>query len=135
MTDTEMRRRLAEAMGWTMLEWHPAWSGRRDDGTTWSAPGFMAGQYPGTTGLGGDSGVPDPLEDDEDAALLRAWCVAPEQGGLVQIDCDADDTEVLVWLDSGYAVATVTSTEEPDPCRRERLALCRAVFQALEVRP
>lgn len=121
MTDAEMRRRLAEAMGWTDIR-PPA---ERVLGADWV----------GIPPKGCIREIPDPLEDDRDASLLRAWVVEPEQDGLVQLDCDADDTEVLVWLDSGYAVATVTRTEEPDPCRRERLALCRAVVQALEVQP
>ena len=72
------------------------------------------------------------LESDRDAALLRAWCVG--QGGVVELRCDRHMAVgtvrdyVVVVLGQGVAQAS----EERDPCRRERLSLCRAVLQALE---
>ena len=119
MTDHEMRVRLAEAMGWTDLDWY-------------FRPGWITGMPPG--GRPRDH-VPSPLEFDTDAARLRAWCVGrgwecnlfhgSEEGAVWTGSC--------VW-DRRHAIhrVYVYHTEEPDPCRRERLALCRAVVQALD---
>ena len=119
MTDHEMRVRLAEAMGWTDLDWY-------------FRPGWITGMPPG--GRPRDH-VPSPLEFDTDAARLRAWCVGKgwecnlfhgsEEGAVWTGSC--------VW-DRRHAIhrVYVYHTEEPDPCRRERLALCRAVVQALD---
>lgn len=119
MSDHEMRVRLAEAMGWTDLDWY-------------FRPGWITGLPPG--GRPRDH-VPSPLEFDTDAARLRAWCVGKgwecnlfhgsEEGAVWTGSC--------VW-DRRHAIhrVYVYHTEEPDPCRRERLALCRAVVQALD---
>jgi len=120
MTDHETRIRLAEAMGWTdVLVW---------------PDGAMSGVAPGEEDTRYSEELPDPLEDDRDAARLRAWCVGRgweletvhvEKGTSVSAfrDADADADEV-------YRV--VQATDEPDLCRRERLALCRAVLQGVE---
>jgi hypothetical protein len=127
MTHDEMRRRLAEAMGWTDLY----------D----SAYGMLWGTEPATD-LGYDAprrvgiAVPNPLEDDRDAARLRAWCAA--QGW--RITCCHDEGAAW-WRVSDLrcqgprAESMVDAKEEPDYCRRERLALCRAVLRAIEVQP
>jgi hypothetical protein len=127
MTDHEMnetRRRLAEAMGWTDLY----------D----SAYGMLWGTEPATD-LGYDAprrvgiAVPNPLESDRDAALLRAWFA--KQGW--RITCRHDE-EAAWWRLSSprrrglRGEATADAKEEPDYCRRERLAFCRAVLAVLE---
>jgi len=125
MTDHEMRVRLAEAMGWTDLDWY-------------SRPGWITGLPPG--GRPRDH-VPSPLEFDTDAARLRAWCV----GRGWEVEAWGDPYHAMLGLhrigrgeDSLYRRVTLSECrvrfeDEPDPCRRERLALCRAVCQALEV--
>jgi len=98
----------------------------------WFAPGS-----PPRTGII----APDPLESDRDAALLRAWCV----GRGIEVYLDHAPNRAGMWI-AGCSLArpnsppksrllgmsNVLQQEEPDPCRRERLALCRAVLQALE---
>jgi hypothetical protein len=124
MTDHEMRIRLAEAMGWTDLY----------D----SAYGMLWGTEPATD-IGYDAPrrvgieVPNPLESDRDAALLRAWCA----GRGWRITCCHDEGAAW-WRVSDLrcqgprAESMVDAKEEPDYCRRERLALCRAVLQVVE---
>lgn len=138
MTELEMRIRLAEAMGWTDLEpvspcgrMHGLWG---TEPAGWFAPGSRV-----RTGII----APNPLEDDRDAALLRAWCVG--QGVSLQIiittDMGPDSAGVRVRvyrpdpdLSRDYSISEswVWQQEDPDPLRRERLALCRAVVQALD---
>ena len=132
VTDHEMRQRLADAMGWAdMYE---------------SGHGMLFGTEPAAD-LGYDAprrvGImaPDPLNSNNDAALLRAWCVgqgievylehAPNRAGMWIAGCS------LVRPNSApksrlLGMANVLQQEEPDPCRRERLSLCRAVLEALE---
>jgi hypothetical protein len=124
MTDHEMRIRLAEAMGWTDLY----------D----SAYGMLWGTEPATD-IGYDAPrrvgieVPNPLESDRDAARLRAWCA--RRGW--RITCCHDEGAAW-WRVSDLrcqgprAESMVDAKEEPDYCRRERLALCRAVLQVVE---
>lgn len=77
--------------------------------------------------------VPDPLESDRDAIILRAWCV--EQGW--RITCCHDEGAAW-WRVSDLrcrgprAEAVVDAKEAHDYCRRERLALCRAVLEVVE---
>lgn len=118
MPDHEMRIRLAEAMRWTEIE---------ENGY-----GDLVGMPPDDNCR---EPLPDPLEDDTDAARLRAWCVGrgwecnlfhgSEEGAVWTGSC--------VW-DRRHAIhrVYVYHTEESDPLRRERLALCRAVIQALD---
>ena len=114
MTEHEMRIRLAEAMGY-----------RRSAGDCQYAPWLNADGYLAP--------VPDPLDGDRDAAQLRAWCVG--QGW--RITCCHDEGAAW-WRVSDLrcqgprAEALVDANEEPDYCRRERLALCRAVLAVLE---
>ena len=118
MTDIEMRIRLAEAMGWTDLQFR----GLRGDRLT------------GLNRDGFRRNVPNPLDSDHDAALLRAWCA--EQGW--RITCCHDEGAAW-WRVSDLrcqgprAEAMVDTKEEPDYCRRERLALCRAVLAVVEM--
>ena len=138
MTDHEMRIRLAEAMGWTDLKPLSPCGRMRDlwgtEPAGWFAPGSRA--RPGII-------APDPLESDADAARLRAWCVG--QGFSLQIIIttdlgpDAAGVRVRIYkpdpdLSRDYSIAEswVWQQDEPDPLRRERLALCRAAVQALE---
>lgn len=127
MTDHEMRQRLAEAMGWTDLR----------AGAVRTLSGVLPEQN-----ILVRTGVPDPLERDQDAALLRAWCVAqgwyldlrampdcldrlgPRTGCTVTVRYEQPVKAGMYWA---YA------SEEPDYCRRERLSLCRAVLQAIEI--
>ena len=138
MTDHEMRVRLAEAMGWKDLETMspcgrmPGLWGTEPAG--WFAPGSRA--RPGII-------APNPLEFEPDAARLRAWCVG--RGWDVSIHLrpttaqedgwhSVTITELTPcggWREIGVGVAA--PTDASDPLRRERLALCRAVVQALEV--
>ena len=117
MTDHEMCVRLAEAMGWTDIQTS------------------RSGQTHGIDPDGNAGTIPNPLESDRDAARLRAWCVG--QGWECNLFHGSEEGAVwtgsCVW-DRRHAIhrAYVYHTEEPDPCRRERLALCRAVVQALE---
>ncbi len=60
MTHDEMRRQLAWAQGWTEI--------------TTGSDGDLYGSPPGTADPDEWDTVPDPLESDRDAALLRAWC-------------------------------------------------------------
>jgi hypothetical protein len=114
MTDHEMRIRLAEAMGWTDLDWY-------------SRPGWITGLPPGDRPR---DHVPSPLEFDTDAARLRAWCV--ERGWMVILACDKDGASATILETEPSGNGHVSPSIEPDPLRRERLALCRAVVQALE---
>jgi hypothetical protein len=118
MTDHEMRIRFAEAMGWTEIRDIPA--------------GGLVGVPPG--GGGALTPLPNPLESDSDAARLRAWCVGR---GWRLSGCH---DEGAAWWEVSYLSSCrgprgdcmVRAAEEPDPLRRERLALCRAVVQALD---
>jgi len=133
MTDSEMhemRIRLAKAMGWHNI--------RTSASNAYDADGC---QYQSHKVLGAAPGarpesnmhVPNPLESDRDAALLRAWCVG--QGW--RITCCHDEGAAW-WRVSDLrcqgprAEAMVDAKEEPDYCRRERLALCRSVLQVIE---
>ena len=126
MTDHEMRIRLAKAMGWTEIE---------ENGY-----GDLVGMPPDDNCR---EPLPDPLEFDTDAARLRAWMVG--QGFSLQIIIttdlgpDAAGVRVRVYkpdpdLSRDYSIAEswVWQQDDPDPLRRERLALCRAVVQALD---
>lgn len=114
MTDHEMRVRLVEAMGWTDIQTS------------------RSGQTHGVDPDGNAGTVPNPLESDRDAARLRAWCVG--QGWMVIVTCDEEGATatILETEPSGIGNGHVSPSIEPDPLRRERLALCRAVVQALE---
>ena len=127
MTEQAMRQRLAEAMGWTDLQ-DVSPCGRMQ-GLWGTEP---AGWF--CSGSAAREGIiaPDPLESDRDAALLRAWCVGRHWD--VQSYADYAHAECSTGVGDGPR-AEVDHTEEPDPCRRERLALCQAVLQALEVQP
>lgn len=119
MTDHEMRVRLAEAMGWTDLDWQ-------------SRPGWIIGQDP-ESGL--RDHVPDPLEDDADAARLRAWCV--RQGWELEVQhrlrTDLWEARVIVHdVASRQIAASTIDCTWNNLLRRERLALCQAVIQALD---
>lgn len=116
MTDHEMRVRLAEAMGWTDLDWY-------------SRPGWITGLPPG--GRPRDH-VPSPLEFDTDAARLRAWC-GREKRWTLAMHSYHDVMVFSIYDEEGGFLAQVRAmaNDEPDPLRRERLALCRAVVQAL----
>jgi hypothetical protein len=139
MTDHEMRIRLAEAMGWTDLgpvspciRPHCLWG---TEPAGWFAPGSRA-----------RAGIiaPNPLESDRDAALLRAWCAGRRLCVVVDhrgdTNCCIVNVYRRVWADSadrrnhpaGHCLGAWSSFDEPDPLRRERLALCWAVVQALE---
>ena len=125
MTENEMRIHLAEAMRWTEIE---------ENGY-----GDLVGMPPDDNCR---EPLPDPLEDDTDAARLRAWMVG--RGFSLQIIIttdlgpDAAGVRVRVYkpdpdLSYDYSIAEswVWQQDEPDPLRRERLALCRAVLGAL----
>lgn len=119
MTDHDMRKRLAEAMGWTNVHMdYGNLVGMRPDhhgSRCWYAP--------------------DPLNNNNDAALLRAWCVG--QGWSIETrHTRGPSMASIAWTPDGDEhFCIVADTEEPDPCRRERLALCRAVLQAIEAQP
>ena len=118
MTDHEMRMRLVSAMGWTDIQ-----------------TSKISGQTHGIDPDGNAGTVPHPLDNDRDAARLRAWCVG--QGWECNLFHGSEEGAVwtgsCVW-DRRHAIhrVYVYHTEESDPCRRERLAMCRAVVQALE---
>jgi hypothetical protein len=131
MTNREMRVRLAQAMGWTDLETVSPCGRMR--GLWGSEPaGWFCPGSPARSGII----VPDPLEDDCDAARLRAWCA--RRGW--RITCCHDEGAAW-WRVSDLrcqgprAESMVDAKEEPDYCRRERVALCRAVLRAIEVQP
>ncbi len=127
MTDHEMRVRLDEAMGWTDLETMspcgrmPGLWGTEPAG--WFAPGSRA--RPGII-------APNPLEFEPDAARLRAWCVG--RGWQVIVSCDEEGASATILETEPWGIGDehVSPGIEPDPLRRERLALCRAVLQALD---
>lgn len=120
MTHDEMRRQLAWAQGWTDI--------------TTGSDGDLYGSPPGTADPDEWDTVPDPLEDDSDAALLRAWVA--KQGWAIR------STIHPLWAVSAIhttglrhariGTCTVLAQTEPDLCRRERLALCWAVLKAIE---
>jgi hypothetical protein len=119
MTDHEMRIRIAEAMEWTEIE---------EDGY-----GDLVGMPPDDNCR---EPLPNPLESDADAARLRAWVVDQPWCTSLIVSSDCLDVEVTIYGADGEPIddtpITVTRVGEPDPCRRERLALCRAVVQALD---
>lgn len=117
MTDHEMRVKLCEAMGWTDIQ-----------------TSRVSGQVTGIDADGNSGTIPNPLESDRDAALLRAWCVG--QGWCLRA---CHDEGAAWWEVSDLSSCRgprgdcmVRASEEPDPLRRERLALCRAVLQILD---
>jgi hypothetical protein len=118
MTDHEMRVRLAEAMGWTDIQTS------------------RSGQTHGIDPDGNAGTIPNPLDNDRDAALLRAWVVDQPWCTSLIVSSDFLDVEVTIYGADGEPIddtpITVTPVGEPDPCRRERLAICRAVVQALD---
>lgn len=119
MTDHEMRICLAEAMGWTDIRDIPA--------------GGLVGVPPG--GGGALTPLPNPLEDDSDAARLRAWCVG--QGWELEVQhrlrTDLWEARVIVHdVASRQIAASTIDCTWNNPLRRERLALCRAVLRALD---
>lgn len=130
MTHDEMRRRLAEVMGWHSI--------RTSVSNAYDADGYqyqsckMWGAAPGARPES-NMHVPNPLESDRDAARLRAWCA--RRGW--RITCCHDEGAAW-WRVSDLRLrglrgeATVDAKEEPDYCRRERLAFCRAVLAVLE---
>lgn len=127
MTDSEMRQRLAEAMGWMDLRA--------------GAVRTLSGVFPEQNILVRTE-VPDPLERDQDAALLRAWCVGKGWYVVIRHDgCPIDRANVCLTLHDPEGLKkptimgaySVMAADEPDPIRRERLALCRAVLQAIEI--
>ena len=127
MTDHEMRIRLVSAMGWTDIQ-----------------TSKISGQMHGVDPDGNAGTIPNPLESDRDAARLRAWCVG--RGWTVETRSVPDGPHYRDGFgDRAWCRVTVRweqpvvdgqywafTREEPDPCRRERLALCRAVVQALD---
>ena len=124
MTDHEMRIRLAEAMGWTdVLVW---------------PDGAMSGVAPGEEDTRYGEELPDPLESDRDAALLRAWCVG--KGWNVTVCHHIVDCRCAVWprgvplygFNGILGLSAVRIDEESDPCSRERRVTCEAVIQALD---
>lgn len=124
MTDHDLRIRLAEAMGWTDVR-EPQDPVQMGDDTTGIPPeGHRSGYR---------RPIPDPLESDRDAIILRAWCAG--QGW--RITCCHDEGAAW-WRVSDLrcqgprAESMVDAKEEPDYCRRERLALCRSVLAVLE---
>lgn len=131
MTNHEMRVRLAEAQGWTDIMVPGPRPRMGEDVTGMPPEGHRPGYY---------TELPDPLENDRDAAMLRAWCVG--QGWTVKSEhtpvaltiVNRAWPAVMVRVSRAPVVvsALVRHADEPDPCRRERLALCRAVLQAIE---
>lgn len=137
MTDHEMRVKLCAAMGWTEIR------APQDGFEDWS------GLIPGAPAR---AQLPDPLEDDADAARMRAWCVgrgwdvamyasthgrypatrAPYAWSGARVS-SPDRPASKMNVASRYVVGEcwLRAAEEPDPCRRERTVLCRAVVQAL----
>ncbi len=122
MTEHEMRQRLAEAMEWTEIRDIPA--------------GGLVGVPPG--GGGALTSVPNPMEDDTDAAALEVWCVTtrPWCAGLTII-VDPARVEVCVDTYEGDPDAesvVIHRDAEPDPRQRRRSAVCWAIAYALEDR-
>ena len=115
MTDHEMRIRLAEAMGWTDIQ-----------------VSKISGQVTGIDPDGNAGTIPNPLDNDRDAARLRAWLIADYWE--VRIVASRHDATAIVWREHDHRrhVETVHPATDPDPCCRDRLALCRAAVQALE---
>ena len=115
MTDHEMRIRLAEAMGWTDIQ-----------------TSKISGQMHGVDPDGNAGTIPNPLESDRDAARLRAWCVGRGWQVLMVADEEGASATIMETEPWGIGDEQVSPRTEPDPCRRERLALCRAVVRALD---
>jgi len=119
MTDQEMRQRLAEAMGWTDIQ-----------------TSKISGQTHGIDPDGNAGTIPNPLDNDSDAAALEVWCVTtrPWCAGLTII-VDPARVEVCVDTYEGDPDAesvVVHQDTEPDPRRRRRSALCWAICRALD---
>lgn len=116
MTDHELRIRLAEAMGWTDIQ-----------------TSKISGQMHGVDPHGNIGSVPNPMDNDRDAANLEAWCV--DRGWVVRYTVEA----VASWCGLNRSVkddtpeysASVYHDEEPDSRRRRRVSLCRAALQTL----
>ena len=126
MTHDEMRRRLAEAMGWMDIV-TPGERPRMGEDVTGIPP---EGNRPGYR-----TEIPDPLESDRDAARLRAWCVG--QGWNVELNCYPDLAVVSIYSadDELLAQAWVGATADfanLSNAQRERLATSRAVARAIE---
>jgi hypothetical protein len=123
MTDHDLRIRLAEAQGWTDIM-VPGPRPRMGEDVTGMPP---EGHRPGYR-----TELPDPLEDDSDAAQLRAWCVA--QGWNVVLNCYPDLAVVSVYSadDEFLAQAWAGTTEDLSTIQRERLATSRAVARAIQ---
>ena len=118
MTDHEMCVRLAEAMGWTDIQ-----------------TSQISGQMHGVDPDGNAGTIPNPLDNDRDAARLRAWCVG--QGWELEVQhrlrTDLWEARVIVHdVASRQIAASTIDCTWNNPLRRERLALCRAVLRALD---
>lgn len=118
MTEHEMRVRLVDAMGWTDIQTS------------------RSGQVHGIDPDGNAGTVPNPLDNDYDAATLEVWCVTtrPWCAGLT-IVVDARSVEVCVDTHEGDPDAesvVVHQDTEPNPWRRRRSALCWAICRALD---
>lgn len=118
MTDHEMRVRIAEAMGWTEIE---------ENGY-----GDLVGMPPDDNCR---EPLPNPLDDDTDAARLRAYF--GNHGWRFRITHKADErgthAHCAFRLDDPIAFGgcTVFSDEDPDYNARERRATCVAAVRAL----
>jgi hypothetical protein len=121
MTHDEMRRQLAWAQGWTEI--------------TTGSDGDLYGSPPGTADPDEWDTVPNPLDDDYDAALLRAWCL--ERGWNMVLNYYPDVAVVSIYSadDEFLAQAWVGATADfadLSTIQRERLAMGRAVARAIE---
>lgn len=120
MTDSEIRQRLAEAMGWMDLR----------AGAVRTLSGVLPAQN-----ILVRTEVPDPLESDRDAALLRAWCL--EQGWNVELNCYPDLAVVSIYsADDEFLaqawVGAIADFADLSTIQRERLAMGRAVVRAID---
>lgn len=118
MTDQENSEitALAVAQGWTDIQ-----------------TSKISGQMHGVDPDGNSGSVPNPMDNDRDAANLEAWCV--DRGWVVRYTVEA----VASWCGLNRSVtddtadysASVYHDEEPDSRRRRRVSLCRAALQTL----
>lgn len=102
----EMRRGLAEAMGFTILP----------DGVVYGRAGRRA--------------LPDPLGNANDAEALEMWMVDRFD---FYVSANRDFYAVRLAGVMAFPVGpNVWTTDEPDPARRRRRALVEAAWQAVQ---
>lgn len=114
----DIRRGLAEAMGWRVAE-NPA------TGFWWHAPGEEHTRF--------CHEIPDPLNNAEDAEALEAWLLHPGRGGYyVRHSAWATTVAPVLRMKPPKPWVRIRHREEPDGAKRRRMAIILAAWKLLQ---